>query len=97
MFEPLVDLLHAGILGQPQPRAAADAHDASGPGDHQEAERPHTAEQKGVGPFARAAFRLGAGVELKTPDEVVRQHAQLLPRAVGPVVVRGHYVERDRP
>ena len=95
MVEPLVELLNKGIVGQAQPRTAADSHHAPCPGDHEEAERPHAAEQKGVGPFARAALRLGAGVELEAQDEVVRQDAQLLPGTVGGVVVRGHHVERE--
>ena len=95
MVEPVVELLDAGILGEPQPRAAPDPDDAPGAGNHEEAQCSHAPEQERVRPFARAALRLGAGVELKAADEVVRQHAELLPGAVGGVVVRGHHVERE--
>ena len=73
MVEPVVELLDGGILGEPQARAAPDPDDAPGAGNHEEAQRPHAPEQERVRPFARAALGLGASVELKAADEVMRR------------------------
>src|SRR5262245_23715230 len=90
-------MLDAGIQSEAQSRAAADAGDATGPGNDGESERPHAAEPEGVRPFARARLRLGAGLELKAPVEVMGEDAQLLPGAIGAVVVRGDDVQGELP
>src|ERR687891_330797 len=97
MVEPLVEASHIRIFGQPETRAAADPRDTTGADDDQEPKRSHAAEQEGVRSFARTRLRLGVGGELKTSDEVVGEHAELLPGAVGPVMVGRYHVESKLP
>ena len=52
-------------------------------------------EKVGVGAFAGARLGGGEGVELEVAGHVVGQNAELLPRAVGAVVVRGDDVEGE--
>lgn len=59
-------------------RRAARAHE----------EEPQGApKEEGVGPLARARLGLGDGVQLEATHEAVREDVELLPRAVGRVVV----------
>ena len=53
------------------------------------------ADQVGIGAFARTRFGGGESVELEAPGEIVGQDAELLPRAVGPIVGSGHHVEGE--
>jgi hypothetical protein len=73
-----------------------DAGQPTGPGDQQEAQRPHAAHDVGVGALAGPAARGGDGVELKAPRDVVGEDAELLPGAVGAVVAGRDDVERER-
>ena len=77
------------------PLAAADAGQAAGPGDEQEAQGAHAPDQVRIGAFAGAGFGRRQGVELEAPDEVVGEDAELLPGAVGAVVARGDDVEGE--
>src|SRR5439155_17399697 len=60
-----------------------------------EAQRPHAAQDVGVGPLARARLGGGERVELEAAQQIVRQDAELLPGAVGAVVVGGHDIEGE--
>src|SRR3989441_5333846 len=97
MFDSGVEHLGCRILSEPENVAAADPSEAPGAGNEQKAERAHAPEQVGVGPFARARLGLSLSerVELEVPGEVVGEDAQLLPGAVGAVVVGGHDVEGE--
>src|SRR5712691_3317936 len=95
MFDSGVERFGCWMLGESEDVASTDPGDATGAGDEQEAERPHAAEQVGVGPFARAGLGRGERVELEVPGEVIGEDAQLLPRAVGAVVVGGDDSERE--
>src|SRR3989441_10396687 len=95
MFDLSVECFGCRILSEPENVAAADPSEAPGAGNEQKAERAHAPEQVGVGPFARARLGLGERVELEVPSEVVGEDAQLLPGAVGAVVVGGDDVERE--
>ena len=95
MFDSRVERLGRRVLGKPENVAAADPGEATGPRDQQEAQRAHAAEQIGVGAFARAALGLGERVELEVSGEVVGEDAQLLPGAVGAVVVRRNDIEGE--
>ena len=75
--------------------AATNAGQAAGPGDEQEAQGAHAPDQVRIGAFARARFGHREGVELEAPDEVMREDAELLPGAVGAVVVRGDDVQGE--
>jgi hypothetical protein len=67
------------VVRQTEDLATVDPGHAASPGDEQEAERPHAAEQVGVGALPRARLGLRKGVELEAPSHVVRQDAELLP------------------
>src|SRR5437867_7365422 len=95
MFDSRVERLGRRVLGKPENVAAADPGEATGPRDQQEAQRAHAAEQIGVGAFARAALGLGERVELEVSGEVVGEDAQLLPGAVGAVVVCRNDIEGE--
>src|SRR5712664_4037284 len=95
MFESGVEGLGRWILSESKDVAAPDARQAAGACDQQEAERTHAPQDIGVGALAGAGPRFGDGVELKAAAEVVSKDAQLLPRAVGPVVARGDDIERE--
>src|SRR3989442_9123912 len=89
------ELFGGRILRGPQDVAAADACHAPRAGDEQEAEGPHAAPQVGVGAFAGARLGGREGVELEVAGHVVGQDAELLPRAVGAVVVRGDDIQGE--
>src|SRR5262249_29147072 len=95
MLKPLVELLNAWVLSEPQYVATIDPGEAPGTGDDQEAEGPDALQQVRVGPFARAGIRLGASVELEVPEQIMSEHAELLPGAVGAVVVGGDHIEAE--
>src|SRR6266481_10144898 len=64
--------------------------------DEGEAQRFHTRQSVGIGSFRRTRFAAGkVGVELKSDGQVMRQNRQLLPSAVGGVMVSRHRVERE--
>ena len=87
MLKPIAESLNARILSVAQARATADPGHSAGASDDQKPQRFHAAGQVRVGPFARPRFRLGSGVELKAPDQVVGEHVELLPGAVRAVVI----------
>src|SRR2546425_12990302 len=95
MFDSSVKRFSRRILREPEDVTARDASEATGTGKEQEAQRAHAAEQIGVGAFARAALGLGERVELEVSGEVVGEDAQLLPGAVGAVVVRRNDMEGE--
>jgi hypothetical protein len=92
-----IELFGGGVGRQAQDVAPVDAREAARPRDEQEAQRPHAAEQVGVGALARPGRGLREGVELEAPGDIVGEDAELLPGAVGPVVAGGHDVEGELP
>jgi hypothetical protein len=78
-----VEDLGGRVLREAEDVATPDAGQPTGPGDQQEAQRPHAAHDVGVGALAGPAARGGDGVELKAP------------RAVGAVVAGRDDVERE--
>src|SRR2546422_10406224 len=95
MFNSRVERFGRRVLGESQNVAAADAGEATGTGNEQEAERAHAAEQIGVGALARAGLGRGERVELEVPGQVIGENTQLLPGAVGAVVVRWDDIEGE--
>ena len=93
MFESGVEGLGGRILREAKDVAAPDAGQPAGPRDEQEAQRAHAPHDVSVRALARATPRFGDRVELKAACDVVGEDAQLLPRAVGPVVAGRHDVE----
>ena len=92
-----LELFGGGVGGQAQDVAPVDAREAAGSRDEQEAQRPHAAEQAGVGALARAGLGLRQGVELEAAGDIMGEDAELLPGAVGTVVAGGHDVEGELP
>src|SRR2546427_10546213 len=89
MLNAGVEGLGRRVLREAEDVATPDAGQAAGPGDQQEAQRPHAARDVGVGALAGPAARGGDGVELEAPGDVVGEDAELLPGAVGAVVAGG--------
>src|SRR6266700_3064978 len=95
MFDPSVKRLGGRILSEPEDVAASDPGETARAGDDQEAERAHAAEEIGVGPFPRTPLGFGERGELEVSGEVIGEDAQLLPRAVGAVMVRRDDIEGE--
>ena len=95
---------HAGIqwlggwvLRHAQDLVAADAGQAPRAVDQEEAGGSLAPKRIGIGPFPGAWLGRAQGLELEAAREVVREDAEPLPRAVGPVVVRGDHVQGEPP
>src|SRR5437773_8469777 len=95
-------MLNAGIEGlgrrvlrEAEDVATPDAGQAAGPGDQQEAQRPHAAHDVGVDALAGATPWGGDGVELEAAGDVVSEDAELLPGAVGAIVTGRDDIEGD--
>jgi tetratricopeptide (TPR) repeat protein len=95
MLKSFVELLNARVLSEPQHVAPIDPGQAPGTSNDYEPQRSHAAQQVHIRPFARAPLRLRSGVELEAPEQIVGEHAELLPRAIRAVMVRRHYIERE--
>jgi len=93
MDHTFVEGLGGRVLGQAQHLPVADAAEATGAHHEEEAQRPHAAQDVGVGPLARPRLGGGERVELEATQQIVRQDAELLPGAVGAVVVGRHDIE----
>ena len=52
-------------------------------------------QQMGACTLSRDAFRFSDGVELKAATQVVCEHVQLLPGAIGGIAFSGHDVESE--
>ena len=87
--------LRRGVLGQAEHIPAAEAGHAPGSGDEEEPERAHATEQVRVGPLAGPRLRFGQRLQLEAADQIVGEDAELLPRAVGRVVLGRDHVERE--
>ena len=85
------------IRVKPQDLAAADAGDAAGAGDEQEAEGAHAPHDVRVGALPGAAAGRRDRVELEAAGHVVGEHTELLPRAVRGVVPGRNDVEGELP
>src|SRR2546430_5552139 len=77
------------VLRETEDIAAPDPSQPPGPGDQQEAQRPHATQDVAVRALAGPAARGGDSVELKAPGDVVGEDAELLPGAVGAVMAGG--------
>ena len=65
VIERRIEGLRGRVVGEAQDVAAADAGGPAGPGDQQEAQGPHAAEQVRIGAFPGPGFWHGEGVELE--------------------------------
>jgi hypothetical protein len=94
-----IQCLRRRVLGEAQHVAAPKAGQAPGPARamRREPEGAQAAEHVGIRPLAGPWLRLRQGVQLEAPDQVVGKDAELLPGAVGRVVLRRHDVERVLP
>src|SRR2546428_9330476 len=95
MLNAGVEGLGRRVLCETEDVATAEAGQPACPGDQQEAQGPHAAQDVGVGPLARAAPWGGDGVELEAAGDVVGEDAELLPSAVGPVVTGRDDIESE--
>src|SRR5262249_22250908 len=95
MLKLFVEVFNARIQSEAQHVAPIDPSQPPGASNDHEAEGPDALQQVGVRPFAGATLRLRAGVELKVPEQVMGEHAQLLPGTVGAVVIRRYDIERE--
>ena len=66
------------LVRRAQDVAVANAGQAAGAGDEQEAQGAHAADQVRIAAFPRPRFRFGEGVE-RDPKEIVGNDAELLP------------------
>src|SRR5258708_32556697 len=88
MVDSLIELLGGRIVGEAQDLAAPDSGDSSGACDEQEAHGAQTEDAMGERAFEGAGLGQGdARVELKAPDQVVGEDTEVLPGAVGGVVI----------
>ena len=97
MLDASVESFSGWILSESKDVTTADAGQPAGPGNQQEAQGPHAAQDVGVGPLARSAPWGRDGVELEAAGDVVGKDAELLPGTVGPVVPGRDDVERESP
>src|SRR5262245_51961027 len=95
MLDPGIEGFGRRVLGETQDLTTADAGQAAGPGDQQEAQGAHAADDIRVGALPGAGTGRGDGVELKAPGDVVGEDAELLPGAVGAVVSGRDDIERE--
>ena len=95
MLNAGVEGLGCRVLCETEDVATADAGQPPGPGDQQEAQGPHAAQDVAVRALAGAAARSGDGVELKAPGDVVGENAELLPGAVRAVVAGRDDIEGE--
>ena len=63
--------------------------------DDAEADGADGVQQMGASTLSREAFRFSDGVELKAATQVVCEHVQLLPGAIGGIAFSGHDVESE--
>ena len=95
MIDLRIEGLGCRVVGHAQDVATADAGQAAGPGDEQEAQGAHAPDQVRIGAFAGTRFGCRDGVELEAANEVVGEDAELLPGTVGAVVARGNDVQGE--
>src|SRR5229473_994460 len=92
----IVEHLGSGVTGEAQGLAARDSSKASGAIDEEEAERLHTRDPVGIGALARARLGCRDGrVQLKAAEQVVGEDRELLPGAIGAVVISGNHIESE--
>ena len=90
----MVDSFGGRVGGEAQNVTARDSSEARSAVDEEEAQGLHTGDAVAIGSFARARFRPSQGrMQLKAAHQVMRQHAELEPGAVGAVVIGGYHVE----
>jgi len=78
--------------------ATRDSGYSGGTVDEQEAQRPHAHDSVAIGALGRArSVGDQIGVQLEAGREVVGEDGELLPGAVGAVVIGGNQVEGELP
>jgi hypothetical protein len=88
--------LGGGVVGKAQDPAAVDSGYPCGAVDDGEAQGFHAHKPVAVGAFGRGLFGRGKIAEqLKADSQIMGQNGQLLPCAVGRVMVGGNGVERE--
>ena len=92
----VVEDLGGGVVGKAQDPATVDSGYPCGAVDDGEAQGFHAHEPVAVGAFSGGRFGRGKiAVELEADSQIVGQNGQLLPGAVGRVMVGGNGVERE--
>ena len=97
MRDAFIERLGAGVLSHSQFLPASDASQAPGTSDQEEAERPHAAQGIGLRPFPRRRLGGGRRLKLEAPEQIVGQDTELLPRAVGAVVMGRDHIQGELP
>ena len=95
MLNAGVEGLGRRVLRETEDIAAPDPSQPPGPGDQQEAQGPHAAQDVAERALAGAAAGRGDGVKLEAPGDVVGEDAELLPGAVGAVVAGRDDIEGE--
>ena len=92
----VVKYLGGGVVGEAQDSSAVDSGNACGTVDDGEAQGFHAHQPVAVGAFGGGRFGGGKiAVQLKADSQIVGQNGQLLPGAVGRVMVGGNGVQRE--
>ena len=87
--------LSGGVCGHSERVSTTNANEAAGFVDDAEADGADGVQQMGASTLSREAFRFSDGVELKAATQVVCEHVQLLPGAIGGIAFSGHDVESE--
>src|SRR5712691_1088204 len=87
--------LCCGVFGESENFLSGDAADAAGATDQEESEGSGVSDPVGGGSFSGAGLGCGEGMKLEAPKEVMGEDADLLPGAVGAVVVGGDRIEGE--
>jgi hypothetical protein len=95
MSHSVIERFGCRVLGEAQDLTTVNPSEPAGARDQQEAQGAHAAEGKGEGALPGPRLGNGQGLELEAAEQVVGEHAEMLPGAVRPVVVRGHDVEGE--
>src|SRR6266849_2855621 len=91
----LIEGLGCGVFGESEDFPSGDAADAAGAADQEESEGSGVSDPVGGGSFCRAGLGWGEGLKLEAAKKVVSEDADLLPGAVGAVVVGGDRIEGE--
>src|SRR5712692_3594706 len=95
MVDLLIEGLGCGVFGESEDFLSGDTADAAGAADQEESEGSGVSDPVGGGSFSGAGLGRGEGMKLEATKEVVSEDADLLPGAVGAVVVGGDRIEGE--
>src|SRR5215469_13052681 len=90
----LIESFSSGIGREAQSFSTRNSSQAGGTIDEQEAQGLHADDWVAIGSFARARFGSSQGrMQLKAAHQIMSQDGELLPGAIGTIVIGGNHVE----